>query len=146
MRWVLVAALGLAGCSATEGLFRDRSELVVEPQACVSTTLPVYFEESRADLTRPARELIETTAERLRGCDIQRVRVLGLADATGTAERNRTLSERRAIGVAQRLAEAGWPTPAFEVLAAGEEGAIQDGVAEPVRRRVEIVIDARPPA
>ena len=148
MRTVMVigvAALTVAGCDTTRSLFRDRSELVVDPQVCVNTTLPVYFEESQAGLTREARELISTTADRLRGCSINRVRVLGLADATGSVERNRTLSERRAINVGNALAGAGWPTPAFELMAAGEDGAVQDGVAEPVRRRVEVVVEASAP-
>ncbi len=138
------AALALAGCDTTRGLFRDRSDLVADPQVCANTTLPVYFEESQAGLTREASQLISSTAERLQGCTISRVRVMGLADASGSEERNRTLSERRAITVGNALAEAGWPTPAFELLAAGEQGAAQGGVEEPVRRRVDIIVEASP--
>ena len=149
MRTVMVvgvAVVALAGCDTTRGLFRERSELVLDPQVCVNTTLPVYFAESQAGLTREASDLIRTTAERMRGCSISRVRVLGLADASGSVERNRTLSERRAINVGNALAEAGWPTPAFELMAAGEAGAVQGGVAEPVRRRVEVVVEASAPS
>lgn len=140
----LMAAAGLAGCAGS-GLFGDRSELVLDPQVCVLTTVPVYFAEGEAGLSRPARELLDTTADTLRGCQIRRVNVMGLADSSGSAARNQTLSERRALAVTQALEEAGWPQPAFEVQAAGEAGAAEAGVEEPVRRRVEIVIEAAPP-
>ncbi|WP_296818521.1 OmpA family protein [Brevundimonas sp.] len=142
----LVAAMGLAGCDTTRSLFRDRSELVAEPAVCVATTLPVYFDEGNASLTGPARELIATTAQRLSGCEIRRVQVVGLASASGGATRNLTLSERRAMAVTEALAAEGWPAPVFEVMAAGEDGAVQGGVAEPVRRRVELLIEAAPGA
>ena len=146
MRKVLIGAmaLGLAGCG-TLGV-RDRSELVVEPQACVHTTLPIYFAECEAGLTAPARDLIRTTADGLRHCSIQRVRVIGLASATGSADRNLSLSERRAETVASALAEAGLPAPAFDIEAVGDAGAASGGISEPVRRRVEVIIEAAPAA
>ena len=79
-------ALGLAGCE-TLGM-RDRSDLVVDPQVCVHTTLPVYFAEGEAGLTDPARETIESAAQTLGHCSIQAVRVIGLASATGSAAQN----------------------------------------------------------
>lgn len=135
-------AIGVSGCSSFGIL--DRSELVAAPQPCAETTLPIYFSEGQARLTRPAQTLIRTTAANMRGCTIDRVRVVGLASATGGTQSNLSLSERRAVVVAQALADAGLPTPAFEVIAAGDAGAEQGGVSEPVRRRVEVVIDARP--
>ena len=135
-------ALGLAGCE-TLGM-RDRSDLVVDPQVCVHTTLPVYFAEGEAGLTDPARETIESAAQTLGHCSIQAVRVIGLASATGSAAQNQTLSERRAQTVAAALAGAGLPAPAFEIEAVGQQGAVEDGVSEPVRRRVEVIIEAVP--
>lgn len=144
MRRIVLAAvaLGVAGCS-TLGV-GDRSELVIEPQPCVHTTLPIYFAESEAGLTEPARELLQSTAQALSHCRIQHVRVIGLASATGSAQRNLSLSERRAETVAAALAAAGLPAPAFDLEAAGETGAVEAGVSEPVRRRVEVIIEASP--
>lgn len=147
MSWLKAAAaaglaIGVAGCGAFG--VGARSELVVEAQPCAETTLPIYFSEGQARLTRPAQTLIRTTANNLRNCSIDRVRVVGLASATGGARSNMSLSERRAIVVAQALADAGLPTPAFDVTAAGEAGASEGGVREPVRRRVEVVVEARP--
>ena len=85
------------------------------------------------------------TATHLQGCDIQRVQVIGLADASGAASLNQTLSQRRATAVAEALAAAGWPTPVFEVAAAGGQGAnVAPGVAEPLRRRTEVTVTAAP--
>lgn len=140
-----VAAMLLAGCAVRDRLWRDRAELVVERQPCVATTISVYFEEGRARLTPPARALIRETAAGLGGCHVPRVRVIGLADATGGAARNLALSDARARAVAEAFADEGWPAPLFETVAAGDVGAVRaDGAAEPVRRRVEIVIEAVP--
>jgi outer membrane protein OmpA-like peptidoglycan-associated protein len=73
------------------------------------------------------------------------VKVTGLASSTGDVATNLSLSERRATAVAEALVAAGWPTPAFEVGAVGDAGAVTaDGTNEPMRRRTEVVVDAAP--
>lgn len=140
----LAAGLVLSGCGAATA-FGDRGQLVAEPAVCAPTRFEVYFTENDARLTPAARQVVDLNAERLRGCDIRRVRVLGLADATGTPEANLTLSQRRARTVAAALVGDGWPTPAFELDAAGDAGAVAaSGAHEPLRRRTEVVIDAAP--
>lgn len=141
-----LAGAGLAGCGITEGVFRHRSDLVVEPSPCVERRFEVYFADGQARLTEAARQVIGMTATQLRGCDIRRVQVLGLADAHGgTPTTNQTLSERRALTVADALTAAGWPAPTFDVSAVGEAGAVtDDGAREPMRRRTEVVVDAVP--
>lgn len=144
-RSILAAGLILtvAGCS-TPG-FRNRSDLVVEPSACTEKRFEVYFADSEARLTGPARQAIGLTAAQLQGCEIRKVQVLGLADARGGAQANLSLSERRALAVAEALTAAGWPAPVFEVEAAGEAAATANsGVQEPMRRRTEVLIDAVP--
>ncbi len=137
-----LAVVGLSGCSSLG--FGNRSDLVIDPTVCRETAVPIYFEEGQAGLTAPARDLIRNGADTLRGCHIDRVRIVGLSSASGSAAANMTLSERRALTVARALADAGLPTPTFDVEAAGEEGAREGGVSEPVRRRVEVIIEARP--
>ena len=139
----LILAL-LAGCS-TPGVYKKRSDLVSNPAACAAKRFEVYFDQDQARLTTAAREAISLTATQLQGCDVTRVQVLGLADArSGTAAANQSLSERRARSVAEALAAAGLPAPAFEVAAAGAEGALVNGVNDPLRRRTEVVIEAQP--
>ncbi|WP_291836997.1 OmpA family protein [Brevundimonas sp.] len=141
---ITTAAAALAGCGWTPGM-RDRSELVAEPSACSTKRFEVYFAENEARLTNPALQAIGLTATQLQGCDIKRVQVLGLASATGDVASNLSLSERRAVAVAEALAAAGWPTPAFELGAVGDAGATTTaGANEPMRRRTEVLVEAAP--
>jgi outer membrane protein OmpA-like peptidoglycan-associated protein len=139
----LVVAVGLSGCGVTR--FMERSAVVTEPTHCTTKRFEVYFADSEARLTEPARQAIGMAAAQLQGCDIRKVQVLGLADARGGATANLSLSERRAQAVAEALTAAGWPAPAFELEAAGDEGAVTDaGVREPMRRRTEVLVEAAP--
>ncbi len=81
----------------------------------------------------------------MRPCRVVRARVVGLADATGTPEANHTLSQQRAVQVAEALRRNGLPAPTFEIAAAGEQGALTpDGRADPVRRRAEVFLEVAP--
>lgn len=146
VKLVLVGlGLGLAACGTGRGMFRDRSDLVAAPSTCTPKRFEIYFADSEARLTEPARQAIGMTATQLQDCDIRSVRVVGLADARGGAAANQSLSERRALAVAEALTGAGWPAPAFEVSAAGDEGAVNAaGVSEPLRRRTEVLVEAQP--
>jgi outer membrane protein OmpA-like peptidoglycan-associated protein len=134
----------LAGCS-TPGVYKKRSDLVTNPAACAAKRFEVYFDQDQARLTMAARETISLNATQLQGCDVTKVQVLGLADArSGTAASNQTLSEQRARSVAEALAGAGLPAPAFEVTGGGADGAKTQGVNDPMRRRTEVLIEAKP--
>ena len=140
----LMVTIGLSGCGVTR--FMDRSAVVTEPSPCTAKRFEVYFADSEARLTEPARQAIGMAAAQLQGCDIRKVQVLGLSDARGGAPANLSLSERRAQAVAEALTAAGWPAPAFEIGAVGDEGSVTDsGAREPMRRRTEVLIDAVPP-
>lgn len=134
----------LAGCAAP-GAYRTRADLVSDAAACAPKRLEVYFDQDQARLTSAAHQALSLTATQLQGCDVTRVQVLGLADGrSGSAAANQTLSERRARSVAEALAGAGLPAPAFEVAASGAEGAVVNGVNDPLRRRTEVLIEAQP--
>lgn len=147
VRFIVIAgtaALVLAGCGSANP-FADRSDLVAAPQACTAKRFDIYFGEGQAQLTAPALEAIRLTADQLRGCEIRKVQVIGLASATGSSPANQTLSERRALAVTDALEAEGWPLPAFEIAVAGNSGATTaDGRAEPLRRRTEVIVDAAP--
>lgn len=140
----LIAALGLSACSTAQRFWR-RDQLVSPSTACSTQRFDIYFTEAQARLTEPAREAIGLYAARLQDCDIRSVNVTGLASATGDSAANRDLSERRAVAVTDALAAAGWPVPVFSLEAEGDAGAVTaDGVAQPLRRRTEVVVEARP--
>jgi len=135
-------ALTLAGCAQTPW---SRGDLVAEPQACAPQRFDIYFREGEAGLTDAARHAIGLTATQLQGCDIRKVNVIGLADASGGPDANLDLSERRALAVTEALQAAGWPAPVFSLIVAGESGSVTaDGASEPMRRRTEVLVDAAP--
>lgn len=139
-----VATLAMAGCALIPGA-SERSDLVVEPEVCTPQRFDIYFRDSEARLTEAARHAIGLTASQLQGCRIRAVKVIGLADARGGATANLGLSESRALTVAEALVAAGWPSPVFELSAAGDAGSVTaDGAREPMRRRTEVVVDAAP--
>ena len=140
----LGAALAVAGCALTPGV-RDRSAVVVEPNACTPQRFDVYFRDGEAGLTDAARHAIGLTATQLQGCEIRKVNVIGLTDARGGPTANLDLSERRALAVTEALEAAGWPSPVFSLIVAGESGSVTaDGASEPMRRRTEVLVDAAP--
>lgn len=142
---VTAVALGVSGCASTRSMFTDRSEIVASPSVCRPMTFEIYFADSEARLTEPARQAIGMTAAQLQSCDITSVRVVGLADARGGSSANQSLSERRAQTVAQALTGAGWPAPVFDVVAEGDDGAADaHGIREPLRRRTEVLVEAAP--
>lgn len=140
---VVAVAIGLTavGCAQTP----KRSSLVVGESGCQSGRFDVYFVENQARLTDAAQLLLNTAAEKARQCRVAKVRVLGLADATGASEANMTLSQQRARAVAQALTRAGMPAPVFEVAAAGDAGAVTpSGQDELLRRRTEVIVEVAP--
>jgi len=135
-------ALTVAACAGTPG---SRGALVAEPSPCAPQRFDIYFREGEAGLTDAARHAIGLTATQLQGCDIRKVEVIGLADASGGPDANLDLSESRAMAVTEALTAAGWPAPAFSLVAAGESGSVTaGGVAEPMRRRTEVLVEAAP--
>jgi peptidoglycan-associated lipoprotein len=140
-----LCGLLVAGCAQTR---RAKPQVAVEPAPiCADFSFPIYFENNSDQLGAAAMQVIGDGAARVRGCDIQRVELLGLADATGSARTNLEISRRRAASVAEALVAAGLPRPAFDIGAAGQSGALTPaGAPEPLRRRTEVVIRARPKA
>ena len=133
----LAMTVGLGGC-ASVGM---RRSLVRTEPTCQDVTTPIYFEPNQASLTRDGRRVIPAAAAAARGCAVQSVRVLGLADAGGDATTNQALSQRRAESVTAALIEAKPPPAEFAVTAAGEAGAeTASGQAQPVRRRADVVL------
>jgi outer membrane protein OmpA-like peptidoglycan-associated protein len=133
-------AAALAGCAGLGG----RERLVKAPPRCTETAVQVYFEPGSHDLTDESRTLLAQTASETAGCEIERVVVVGLADAEGAPGANLELSKRRAQTVTAALAAVRLPAAEFRLSAAGEQGALTAAGAEPLRRRVDVVLQMRP--
>jgi outer membrane protein OmpA-like peptidoglycan-associated protein len=139
----LAAAVGLvSGCAAVRNA-RDR--IVKAPSACEDITVQIYFEPDSAEVTREGRAVLSQAAAQARPCRIDRVTVLGLADATGAPGANFELSRRRAAAVTGALAASGLPAAEFDLQAAGQSGAITPAGAQPLRRRADVTVELSVP-
>lgn len=115
--------------------------------SCQPTSVSLYFEQNSTDVTREAAAVLRSAEARTRGCRIDGVRVVGLADAVGTSADNLALSKARATAVTRALLRAGLPAAEFDVAAAGDAGALnRQGEAAPLRRRVDVIIAVSSPA
>lgn len=139
----LALAVGLSACASLQSA-RDR--IVRAPRVCQDLTVPIYFEPNDAGITREGRRVIAASAAQARGCNVDAVRVLGLADAAGDPPSNLELSKKRAASVADAVQRAGLPAAEFEVAAAGQAGAVnRDGEQAPVRRRADVTLKLSKP-
>lgn len=140
-----LAAVGvaLAGCSS---MGKTRASIVKETAACDDITVQVYFDPDSAELTREGNAVLAAAAGQAKACKIDRVRVLGLADAVGAPQANMELSKKRSAAVTRALIANGLPNAEFDLAAAGQAGAVtKDGEDRPVRRRADVTIELSAP-
>jgi peptidoglycan-associated lipoprotein len=141
---VMLAATSLGACSLVH---RDHAN-AFDPNACTERLFNIYFEDSEAQLSPEASEAVQAVAHSLSGCRVDRVRIVGLADAPGDPNENMALSEQRAQTVATYLqSRTDWPHSAYELVARGERNATNDeGVDRPMRRRARVTVTAVAPS
>lgn len=138
----LALAACLSGC-ATVGNARDR---IVRPQAhCQDVTVQIYFEPNSTEVTREGRAVLRAAASQAKGCRVDELSILGLADAAGTPDANLELSKKRVAAVTQVLAATGLPVAQLELRAAGQEGSVTPRGAAPLRRRADVVLKLSAP-
>ncbi|MFN3858950.1 MAG: OmpA family protein [Caulobacter sp.] len=142
---------GLAALGATAALAALLGACTKTPppvasgfKPCDDLTVEIYFEPRSAEISKDARAVLAGAAEVAEGCTIDRIDVLGLADAVGSPDANLKLSEKRAAAVTKTLNNLG--LKGVRVQAAGDAGAITPtGAADPLRRRAEVVLQLSPP-
>jgi peptidoglycan-associated lipoprotein len=134
-----VAALALSGCAGVSHV-RDMAWSPCRHD----TTVTLYFDTGQDTVTDIGQQIVTATARRLRACTVKEIRLVGLADASGAAQANLDLSKRRADNVLHAFVVAGLPVPKYSLVAAGDKGAVNaQGAAEPVRRRVDVVVSVQ---
>jgi outer membrane protein OmpA-like peptidoglycan-associated protein len=148
--WFALAAFALplvAGCATMTASEAPATPAAFDPAACYEREFNVYFERADARLTAPAREAIVSVQDALAGCRIEHVRIVGLARARGAEQINMEASVDRAVTVARFMERrAGWPRERFEMLAAGEAGAVtEEGLNQPMRDRAHVTVSAVAP-
>jgi outer membrane protein OmpA-like peptidoglycan-associated protein len=130
----------LAGCGTL-----TRDDIVKAPASCDDMTVQIYFEPDSAEVTAEGEAVLREAAAAAEGCKVDRVRVLGLADAAGAPNANLELSKRRAASVTAALAATGLPAAEFDLAAAGQSGAVTPAGAQPLRRRADIALELSKP-
>ncbi len=134
-----VAALALTACKTT-----PKTE-VAGFKRCEDVSVAIYFEPSSAVIGSEGRAVLRGAAGRTKGCAVDRVDVIGLADAVGSADANMKLSEQRAVAVTKTLN--GYGLKNVRVGAVGDSGALTPaGAAAPLRRRAEVILRMSTPA
>ena len=147
---MVMRRVGVAAAAAMAMLAAGCADMGAKPspalaRRCSDTRFPIYFQPGSDQLTQPGRDVIALQARRMGPCKVTAVDVVGLADADAPAGDSLGLSQRRAAQVAQALAAAGLPAPAFDIQALGSEGAVTAaGRKAPLHRRAEVVLHAAP--
>jgi len=141
-RITVVGAAILAGLStACANMPGGRAAIETPLAFCQPITVSLYFDQNSAEVTDEARAVLRAAGARATGCQIDGVRVVGLADAPGAPGANLALSEARAAAVTTALEAVGLRNAAFEVAAVGAAGSTTPGgAAAPLRRRADVAI------
>ena len=140
---VIGAGLAVSGC-ATPAPTRD--QIVSVPAACENLTVQIYFEPDSSEVSPEGQAVLNQAALQAKPCKVNRVFVLGLADAVGAPAANLEVSKKRAASVTRALNATGLPAAEFDLAAAGQTGAINaEGDARLLRRRADITIELRNP-
>lgn len=137
------AGLAVSGCAT---LRNTRDQIVKAPAACEDVTVQIYFEPDSSEVTSEGQAVLNQASAQAKSCKIERVRVMGLADAVGAPAANLEISKKRAAAVTRSLNSTGLPTPEFDLAAAGQTGAITaEGDARLMRRRADVTIELSNP-
>lgn len=103
----------------------------------------LYFESDTSKLTRESKELLPEIVRTINNRKSKEVYVVGHTDRLGTTAYNRGLSSRRANYVRDQLLSSGVKLGALVVSSHGEAIPLintEDEVAEPLNRRVEVIV------
>jgi peptidoglycan-associated lipoprotein len=132
----MTLAAGLAGCASMQP-----HGLVTTAKGCQDQTVQVYFDADSAAVTKEGRAVLHQAADLAKGCRVDKVTILGLADAVGAPDANLALSKKRAEAVSQVLMHDKLPAAELDLQAAGQAGAVNAaGDSRPLRRRADVVL------
>jgi outer membrane protein OmpA-like peptidoglycan-associated protein len=143
---VLLAAAA-SGCASIRQAVKTpySGPVMAIPSNCTDLTATIYFNRGSAVLTNEAKAVLKNAAAQADMCRFTAVDVYGLSDAVGAPAANIALSKKRAEVVTGSLAQLGFRTVTFKLVAAGSAGAVTaGGEAEPLRRQADVIFHAGP--
>jgi outer membrane protein OmpA-like peptidoglycan-associated protein len=103
----------------------------------------LYFLSGSTRLDAASLALVPEIIAAIKARDSRDVGIHGHSDTVGQTEDNIALSLRRAMAIKELILEAGLAVTNFEITSHGEGNPLvptPDGVAEPLNRRVEVVV------
>ncbi|MCE5263447.1 MAG: OmpA family protein [Deltaproteobacteria bacterium] len=104
----------------------------------------IHFGSGSAEPTAQSLQAISEALEAIRSRKANHVSVIGHTDTVASGEFNRSLSQSRARSVAELLVHRGLDRAILDIKFYGEEKLFietPDNVAEPLNRRVEIIVE-----
>jgi outer membrane protein OmpA-like peptidoglycan-associated protein len=144
---LVIAAASVSGCASMRNVIHPpyTGPAMAVPSSCADLTATIYFDRGSAVLTREAKDALKIAAAQAESCRFKAVDVYGLSDAVGAPAANLALSKRRAEVVTGALAQLGFTTVNFKLVAAGDAGAVNaSGAVEPLRRQADVIFRAGP--
>ncbi|HYG25586.1 MAG TPA: OmpA family protein [Caulobacteraceae bacterium] len=133
-----IAIAATAGCESLPLPYSGPA--VVVPDQCENLTASIYFDRDSSKLMSDAAKVLRGAAAQAETCRFRTVTVYGLSDPVGSPAANLALSEKRAEVVTAELARLGFAEVTFQLMAAGETGAVTPtGEVQPLRRRADVI-------
>lgn len=111
--------------------------------ACATISVRLYFNSGAAAAPAPAMRTLDAATAQAPACSIDRIDVVGHTDASGPEAANMALSVQRAIAIRDALIQRGVEASLIQVEGRGEREPLragEDGVREPLNRRVDVTI------
>jgi outer membrane protein OmpA-like peptidoglycan-associated protein len=104
-------------------------------------TAPITFEYATTNLTKESKKALDDVVQTLGDVTNTKLAIYAFTDSTGTKERNKKLSKKRAESVKSELVKMGIPAQNITTYAMGESHPIADNKTPQGRqknRRIEI--------
>ena len=115
--------------------------LAAQPSRATAFTL--YFVEGKNEFTEQSKQIVDSILSEISKRPVPDVLVVGHTDAVGSDQANDLLGQQRADIVRQALIKLGVPPDDVRAISRGKRNLAvptASGVAEPLNRRVEIIV------
>ena len=136
-------AFGLDPYTSSPQEVQQRYAAALAAQPARAATFTLYFVEGKDVLTDDSRKLVDKTLAEIAQRPVPDVLVVGHTDLVGTHAANDALAQQRAEVIRAELVRLGVPDASIQAIGRGKRSPIvptADGVAEPLNRRVEIIV------
>lgn len=115
------------------------AEMAMTQPDCVDTPFQIYFKSDEKTLDAYAKGVVEQIIEKARACKPTAIEIVGHADAVGSEEVNKRVSQARAEAVLKVIQDANLNAERIAIVAAGKQNALtEDNKLVANNRKVEL--------